>query len=174
MPKPRKCSAHLPVPFHERAASTPSQMDHQAEETGLSVMQKKFPNSIEKLYYDPKSKRKSSEALLSVSPTPPIHNKPCKRTTSVLVDRNSRKPTEKGNYFDGPIRKYSSETVDTPRGQVASNDLLAELLKGSSEVHRRQTMTTRAKSGSLGISSPKTLPEAVLKCLVRNYSFVSV
>lgn len=186
-PTPRKTSAHLPIPFHERAASTPNQIDHQADEVGLFVVQKKFPNSVEKLYYDaPPTKKLSdpggkilrstfhSEVMLSAIPqtTSPMNSKPCKRTASGFMDRSSHKRGEKANFTDGISRKHSSEIVDTPRGPVASNDLLAELLMGSSEKHNHQNLPPK---GGIVNSSPtptKTLPQAVLKCLVRVLLFL--
>lgn len=186
-PKPRKTSAHLPIPFHERAASTPSQMDHQADEVDLTVVHKKFPNSVEKLYYDavPPSPvqqklpdlgrlQKSvfhSEVMLAVATSPPATpsapapNKPCKRTASAFMDRSSRKRAEKA--INSPDRKHNSElVVETPRGPMASNDLLAELLKGSSEKHHQQSLAV-GRRGPATASPTKTLPQAVLKCLVR-------
>lgn len=185
--KPRKTSAHLPIPFHERAASTPSQINHQADEVNLFVVQKKFPNSVEKLYYDVQPTKKlsdpggkllrstfHSEAMLSAIPPTPsqsINSKPCKRTASGFMDRSSRKRAEKANFTDG---KHSSEVVDTPRGPMASNDLLAELLKGSSEKHNHQNLPPNKKGGVVSPSPTKTLPQAVLKCLVRALLFPSV
>lgn len=180
--KPRKTSAHLPIPFHERAASTPSQMDHQAESGGLSVVQKKFPNSVEKLYYEAVPVKKSldtnerlqrsvfhSEAMLAATPPSPSPasstNKPCKRTASAFMDRSSRKRAEKA----AAERKHNSDLVETPRGAMASNDLLAELLKGSSEKHQHHHQNNMM-AGKRGLGReallPKTLPQAVLKCLV--------
>lgn len=188
--KPRKTSAHLPIPFHERAASTPSQMDHPSDEVDITVVHKKFPNSVEKLYYEavppsstipPSDSNRRlqkavfhSEAMLAVAKTPPTpsspaSNKQCKRTASAFMDRSSRKRAEKAiNSPDSARRKHNSELVETPRGPIASNDLLAELLKGSSEKHHHQTMTTN-KRGPATASPTKTLPQAVLKCLVSPY-----
>lgn len=184
-PKPRKTSAHLPIPFHERAASTPSQMDHQADGVDMCVVQKKFPNSVEKLYYDsvPPLKKYSettrlqksvfnSEAMLTATTHPlpsPVYsgNKQCKRTSSAIMDRSNRKRAEKTSHSptDSVLRKHNSELVETPRGPMASNDLLAELLKGSSEKHHQQSMVGRR--GPATATPTKTLPQAVLKCLVR-------
>lgn len=185
-PKPRKTSAHLPIPFHERAASTPSQMDHQAaeDELALAGVQKKFPNSVEKLYYDAVPVKKSldpnvrlqrsvfhSEAtLLAATPPPPSpSSKPCKRTASAFMDRSSRKRAEKA----AAERKHNSDLVETPRGPMASNDLLAELLKGSSEKHHHQQQSQNMKRGGGGVGgampTTKTLPQAVLKCMVSSF-----
>lgn len=152
-------------------------MDHQADEVGLSVVQKKFPNSVEKLYYDGQAAAKKSSdperkllksafhseaTLTAIPPTPkPDNGKPCKRTASGFMDRSSRKRAEKADH-----RKHSSELVDTPRGPMAGNDLLAELLKGSSEKHHLN-MSSGKKGGSAVATPTKTLPQAVLKCLVR-------
>lgn len=58
-------------------------------------------------------------------------------------------------------------TPDTPKGLVASPELLAELLKGSSEklVTEQLTGATSPNNGS------NALPTAVLKCLVSNNHF---
>ena len=197
-PKPRKSSAHLPIPFHERAASTPSHMDHQADDSVLlSTVQKKFPNSVEKLYYDAvpptmaaeqlqhQAKKKSSvpegrlqksifhsEAILTVAGTPPTptpsSNKQCKRTASAFMERGSRKQRgEKGGGGGGDDcgRKTNSDLVETPRGPMAGNDLLAELLKGSSGKHQQQ-MSGGSRGATPATTPAKSLPQAVLKCLV--------
>lgn len=59
-------------------------------------------------------------------------------------------------------------TPDTPKGLVASPELLAELLKGSSEklVTEQLTGATSPTNGS------NALPTAVLKCLVSNNNHV--
>lgn len=184
---PRKSSAHLPIPFHERAASTPSQMDRQSEELNLTVAQKKFPNSVEKIYYEavpPVQKKTSapenrlqksvfhSEATLAVLPSPTTstnrstNNKQCKRTASAFMDRSSRKRTEKA------ANKHNSELVETPRGPMASNDLLAELLKGSSEKHLQQNMLSSPSKRGASFVQARTLPQAVLKCLVSDIAYV--
>lgn len=178
--KPRKTSAHLPIPFHERAASTPSHMDHQTVNEAKLANSKKFPNSVEKLYYETPPPKKTSDpdgrplksaavfhseamlaALAPLPPSSPVNHKPCKRTASGFMDRSSRKRAEKANYSDLLRSKHTSELVETPRGPMASNDLLAELLKGSSEKHHQQSVM-----GKKGLPIVKSLPQAVQKCLV--------
>lgn len=170
--KIRKSSANLPIPpFHERAASTPTQIDHLQVKENISSSHKKFPNSVEKLYHDsnasistPKKLSDPEKSFKSAYNSEISTGKQCKRSASGFLDR-SRLGKRNDKFADDTLlRKRSSEIVETPHGPVSSADLLAELLKGSSE----KQVTEHAHATSRGATS--VLPKAVLRCLVSGKS----
>lgn len=86
---------------------------------------------------------------------------------AVRLSQNSRTPSERsiGTLTQTP------EMLGTPKGMSASPELLAELLKGSSEkliTEQLTTATVTTATGSPGPNAGNALPSAVLNCLVSN------
>lgn len=159
--KPRKTSANLPVPCHTRAASTPSQTEMTTPEPIVAHHRRypsidQFNDKTKKLSLDSnldKSKRASSE----------VHDKNPKRNSSGASEKSFQKRSFDEIRLSQVSRTPSDRSVETPKGAgiLPTPELLAELLKGSSErLAAEQNQMGGAGSGSTA------LPSAVLKCLV--------
>ncbi|EDS34164.1 conserved hypothetical protein [Culex quinquefasciatus] len=93
------------------------------------------------------------------------HDKHAKRNSSGASDKHPKRSLDDTRLAQPSRtpseRSFVLNTPDTPKGLVASPELLAELLKGSSEklVTEQLTGATSPNNGS------NALPTAVLKCL---------
>lgn len=167
--KPRKASANLPVPCHTRAASTPSQTEMTTPEPIIAHHRRypsidQFNDKTKKLSLDSnldKSKRASSE----------VHDKNPKRNSSGASEKSFQKRSFDEIRLSQVSRTPSDRSVETPKGGggiLPTPELLAELLKGSSErLAAEQNLMGGAGSGS------SALPSAVLKCLV-SFFFLNI
>lgn len=159
--KPRKTSANLPVPIHTRAASTPSHTDMTTPEPIVAHHRRypsidQFNDKTKKLSLDSnldKSKRASSE----------LNDKNPKRNSSGASEKSFQKRSFDEIRLSQVSRTPSERSVDTPKGGgiLPTPELLAELLKGSSE----RLAAEQSQMGGAG-SGSTALPSAVLKCLV--------
>uniref|UniRef100_A0A182NFZ3 DH domain-containing protein n=1 Tax=Anopheles dirus TaxID=7168 RepID=A0A182NFZ3_9DIPT len=184
--KPRKTSANLPVPTHVRTASSPSKLSDSSGSHSASPS-KRYLCNIEQRSTDSDKSEKSNvgggkleskkfsldshhladKALKRGNSE--AHEKPSKQRSGssasekqqkrsleeVRLSQNSRTPSERSFTL--------LNTPETPKGLAASPELLAELLKGSSE-----KLVTEQLTGSGGNSAgngSNALPSAVLNCL---------
>lgn len=162
--KPRKASANLPVPCHTRAASTPSQTDLSTPEPIVAHHRRypsidQFNDKTKKLSLDSnldKSKRASSEIL----------DKNPKRNSSGASEKSFQKRSFDEIRLSQVSRTPSERSVEKSGNILPTPELLAELLKGSSE----RLATEQNQMGGTG-SGSTALPSAVLKCLVSFFFF---
>lgn len=175
--KARKANTLLPVPSHTRTASSPSQLLEITQRTPSPIPHtrtdsekpnKKLSLDCHHASLDTKPKRASSDTT----------DKHSKRSSSSASDKSdkhgrysSRTPSE---------RSFILHTPETPKGPMPTPELLAELLKGSSEKltteqHQRSNRSSNAQSshnqppasGDYGCD----LPPAIVKCLVSKTNF---
>uniref|UniRef100_A0A182J3E0 Uncharacterized protein n=1 Tax=Anopheles atroparvus TaxID=41427 RepID=A0A182J3E0_ANOAO len=187
--KPRKTSANLPVPTHVRTSSSPSKLSDSSVAHTAPNSSKRYLGNIEQRSTDSEKSDRSGAGSttgtgkleskkLSLDDHLPDravrrggsdgHEKLNKRSASsasdkqqkrsldeVRLSQNSRTPSE---------RSFTLHTPETPKGGLtASPELLAELLKGSSEKLITEQLT--AGAGSVGANASNALPSAVLNCL---------
>uniref|UniRef100_A0A336MX06 CSON009087 protein n=1 Tax=Culicoides sonorensis TaxID=179676 RepID=A0A336MX06_CULSO len=175
--KNRKAHTLLPVPSHTRTASSPSQLLEITQRTPSPIPHtrtdsdkhnKKLSLDCHHANLDAKPKRASSDTT----------DKHSKRSSSSASDKSdkqgrfsSRTPSE---------RSFILHTPETPKGPVPSPELLAELLKGSSEKltteqHQQSSRSSNTQSGHHQSSSLGDfgcdLPPAIVKCLVSTHFF---
>lgn len=172
-PRSRKSSIHLPVPIHTRAASTPAQTDMTPTHDQFS--HKRFPSFVE----TPTSCEPHKKESKNVPPSSLSRDRSPKRASSEMghTKRNSSNASDKSQKRSLDEKRLSSQVSRTPSdrsvslntpdtlrpGLQATPELLAELLKGSSE----KIATDTHLSGS------SMLPTAVLKCLVSHLSIIN-
>uniref|UniRef100_A0A182XX47 Uncharacterized protein n=1 Tax=Anopheles stephensi TaxID=30069 RepID=A0A182XX47_ANOST len=186
--KPRKTSANLPVPTHVRTASSPSKLSDSSSSHSASPS-KRYLCNIEQRSTDSDKSEKSTSGggggklenkkfSLDSHLTDKslkrggsdVHEKPNKQRSGssasdkqqqkrsldeVRLSQNSRTPSERSFTL--------LNTPDTPKGLAASPELLAELLKGSSEKLVTEQLT--GSGGNSGANASNALPSAVLNCL---------
>uniref|UniRef100_A0A182Q6G1 DH domain-containing protein n=1 Tax=Anopheles farauti TaxID=69004 RepID=A0A182Q6G1_9DIPT len=186
--KPRKTSANLPVPTHVRTASSPSKLSDSSGSHSASPS-KRYLCNIEQRSTDSDKSEKSnvgggggkleckkfsldSHHLADKTlkrGNSEVHEKPSKQRSGssasekqqkrsleeVRLSQNSRTPSERSFTL--------LNTPDTPKGLAASPELLAELLKGSSEKLITEQLTGGGGNGAGNASN--ALPSAVLNCL---------
>lgn len=197
--KSRKSSAHLPVPCHIRAASTPSQIDTTTKDQLISH-HKRYPSSIEPFTLNKEHSHEKLECTKKLS----LDSNLTKRTSSVDMSPTSTSTTQSKRNSSGATidsRRLSSGVSRTPSERsvvshttttsdlspvtpvssthnkgpslLPTQELLAELLKGSSErlaTEQRQLDGNIANSGGLSSGSGSNiLPTAVLRCLVSSF-----
>ncbi|XP_040160849.1 uncharacterized protein LOC120898711 isoform X1 [Anopheles arabiensis] len=190
--KPRKASANLPVPTHVRTASSPSKLSDSSSSYSASPS-KRYLCNIEQRSTDSdksdksltgagklESKKFSFDSHLTDKSLKrggsDVHEKPTKQRSvssasdkqqkrsldEVRLSQNSRTPSERSFTL--------LNTPETPKGLAASPELLAELLKGSSEKLITEQLTgggggSGGGRGSSGGNASNALPSAVLNCL---------
>lgn len=178
----------LPIPKHARAASTPVHIDAQST-VDLKPQHRRFPSCVETSprhnTSDP-GLRKDTPKKFSLDNFAPRHDeRDAKRASSEVKElatakRNTSSPAaisllnftneklEKLN-FDELNRKSSTQSKHKT-SLKATPELLAELLKGSSEKMVTSEQTKKSSNRNIGDHS-NTLPTAVLKCLVSRIRF---
>uniref|UniRef100_A0A4Y0BH68 DH domain-containing protein n=1 Tax=Anopheles funestus TaxID=62324 RepID=A0A4Y0BH68_ANOFN len=183
--KPRKTSANLPVPTHVRTASSPSKLSDSSSSHSASPS-KRYLSNIEQRSTDSdkseksmvsggklESKKFSLDSHLADKSLrrggSDVHEKPNKQRSGssasdkqqkrsldeIRLSQNSRTPSERSFTL--------LSTPETPKGLAASPELLAELLKGSSEKLVTEQLTS--SGGNSGGNGSNALPSAVLNCL---------
>ncbi|XP_063700137.1 rho guanine nucleotide exchange factor 17 [Culicoides brevitarsis] len=172
--KNRKSNTLLPVPSHTRTASSPSQLLEITQRSPSPIPHTRTDSTAEK----PSTKKLSLDCHHANLET---GNKP-KRASSDTTDKHSKRSSSSASDKSDKHGRYSSRTPsersfilhtpETPKGPVPSPELLAELLKGSSEKltteqHQRSSRGANAQnnqppaSGDYGCD----LPPAIVKCL---------
>lgn len=176
--KPRKASANLPLPSHSRTASSPSKLADLGAETSPSS--KRHLGNIEQRSTDSdksekapcklENKKFSLDSHLS-DKTAHHHEKHSKRSSG-NCDKHQKRSLDDTRYSQASRtpseRSFTIGTPDKPKSLVASPELLAELLKGSSEKLVTEQLTGGASPNN---NASNALPTAVLKCLVSRSLF---
>ncbi|XP_052863854.1 uncharacterized protein LOC128270489 [Anopheles cruzii] len=187
--KPRKASANLPVPTHVRTTSSPSKLSDSSSSNAWAAAvatqsaAKRHLSNIEQRSTDSDRSEKSTGGGKKFS-LDSHHGEKLSKRASEGGGIVREKPTSKrsGSSASDKLPKRSldevrlsqtsrtpsersialvPDTAGTPKGMAASPELLAELLKGSSEKLITEQLTTGGAPGN-----PSTaLPSAVLNCL---------
>jgi hypothetical protein len=183
--KSRKSNAHLPVPMHTRTASSPSQLVVVSNQDlpPITHNHKRYPSSVDQrsIEFDKNVKNDITKKLSLDSNS----DKSPKRTTSDTSDKHSKRSSsgasDKKRSLDEirlstrttttpSERSFVLNTPETPKTALAATpELLAELLKGSSEKLVNEQL--QVSQSNISLSSSQALPTAVLKCLVSLYFF---
>lgn len=194
--KTRKSGGNLPIPIHTRTVSSPVPLISETtcsdpvpfqHKRFPSVDQRTVPSLSDRISFKTDSKKLSLDSCLSPEKFP-------KRTSSDISDKHSKK----NSYVDknNPKRSLDEmrlstrtssersfilntpETPSTPilpttpslnKGVAATPELLAELLRGSSERLVNEQHQTNNHHNIFNSSGGIALPSAVLKFLVRPY-----
>ncbi|KAL7038622.1 hypothetical protein ACKWTF_009632 [Chironomus riparius] len=171
----------LPVPMHQRAGSSPVPLIETPSPDPLPISHKKYPSNIDQRMVGSDHLSLRSEGVpkkLSLDSHLSVDQKSPKRASSDISDKHSKKNysdkfIQKRNYEELRVSTTPSEkafvlnTPDTPKNMAATPELLAELLKGSSEKiltdqtsqNKKHQMRNSSSSNSSG------LPLAVLNSL---------
>ncbi|XP_055549403.1 uncharacterized protein LOC129732498 [Wyeomyia smithii] len=172
--KPRKASANLPLPAHSRTASSPSKLaDMSNIESHPLGNTKRHLGNIDQKSTDSDRSEKSNGKIESkkfsldshLSEKSSSHDKHSKRSSSGTSDKHQKRSLDDTRYSHSsrtPSERSSVlNTPDTQKNLVASPELLAELLKGSSE----KLVTEQLTGGTSPGNGNNALPTAVLKYL---------
>ena len=168
----------LPVPMHQRTVSSPVPLIETTSPDALPINHKRYPSSVDhraidasdRLSFKHDSKKLSLDSHLSVDKSP-------KRTSSDTTDKHSKKNfindklLTKRSLDEIRIPKPSADknfvlnTPETPK-MTASPELLAELLKGSSEkLLNEQNHSKKHQNRNNTNNNGMSLPTAVLNSL---------
>ncbi|EAT46715.1 AAEL002100-PA, partial [Aedes aegypti] len=169
--KPRKASANLPLPSHSRTASSPSKLaDLGVENTPNS---KRHLGNIDQRSTDSDKSEKSPSKLENkkfsldshLSDKGSHHHEKHSKRSSGNCEKHQKRSLDDTRYSQASRtpseRSFAIGTPDKPKSLVASPELLAELLKGSSE----KLITEQLTGGASPNNASNALPTAVLKCL---------
>ncbi|XP_058455844.1 uncharacterized protein LOC131433085 [Malaya genurostris] len=172
--KPRKTNANLPIPAHSRTASSPSKLaDLGNTETTPTGINKRHLGNIEQRSTDSDKSEKSTGKLESkkfsldshFSEKNSSHEKHSKRSSSGANDKHQKRSLDDTRYSQSSRtpseRSFVLNSPEQPKGLVASPELLAELLKGSSE----KLVAEQISGGASPHNANNALPSAVLKYL---------
>lgn len=158
-------STHLPIPYHVRASSTPIQSDSYSKE----VSHKRFPSYVDTSTVNElkKEQKKMSLDNINLSKSQENFGKDAKKLSGTC-EKLQKHSLDEGRLMlssdSGDKKKYILETTNTIQ---ATPQLLAELLKGSSE----RLVSEQLQSNQRITSS--SLPTAVLKCLVSTNTVIT-
>lgn len=181
--KSRKSGGSLPVPIHQRTVSSPVPFIETTCPDALRINHKRYPSSVdhrstvtdtaERLTFKHDTKKLSLDSHLSVEKSP-------KRTSSDISDKHSKKNFHNEKLLakrsldeiripTTPVdRSFIINTPETPKNMAATPELLAELLKGSSEKllnEQNKNKKHQTRNNSNNNSNSNSLPTAVLNSL---------
>lgn len=165
--------------MHQRTVSSPVPLIETTSPDALPINHKRYPSSVDqrvtkspdRLSFKHDSKKLSLDSHLSVDKSPP------KRTSSDTSDKHSKKnynnekllakrsldeiriPTSPGD------KTFILNTPETPKNMTATPQLLAELLKGSSEKLLNDQNHSKKHQNRNNNSNSMSLPTAVLNSL---------
>lgn len=187
--KSRKSGGSLPVPMHQRTVSSPVPLIETTSPDALPINHKRYPSDVDRRAIAPDrftfkhdSKKLSLDSHLAVEKSP-------KRTSSDTSDKHSKKnfnneklvakrsldeiriPTSQAD------NQFILNTPETPKNMTASKELLAELLKGSSEKllnEQNHSKKHQSRNNSSNSSNGMSLPTAVLNSLNSLVSLISL
>lgn len=164
----------LPIPTHTRAASTPAHMEKPPTE--LSVQHRRSPSCVESITRnnssDPGFCKDTSKKISVDNFAPPYDERETKRASSEtkekLTKRNASSPAAISllNFTNEKLQQISFDEMNRHKAHKhksslkATPELLAELLKGSSE------KMAAAERSRKNVDYTMSLPNAVLRCLV--------
>lgn len=151
----RKNSGHLPVPCHQRASSTPVHMETTAKEP-LHSNHRRFPSCIDSTT-DLKKEFKKMSLDSSVLKEP---LRAPKKFTSLETNINAKRPSKDESKSQFTVHRKDDASSNTLK---ATPELLAQLLKGSSEKLVAEQFERKLHQHP---GESITLPTALLKCLV--------
>lgn len=173
-------NSSLPLPVHTRAASTPVQMENTRPD--VVVQHKRFPSSVEGApkhnKSDPGIRKDTAKKFSLDNNNARADDRLVKRASSETPEkfskRNSSSPaavsllaftSERSQRLDEMPPRSGQTTTKHKSSLKATPELLAELLRGSSE------KLVKAEQKNKNDNS-NTLPTAVLRCLVSSdYTF---
>lgn len=179
--KSRKSGGSLPVPMHQRTVSSPVPLIETTCPDAMPINHKKYPSSVDhrtsvtdtsdRLSFKHDTKKLSLDSHLSVEKSP-------KRTSSDTSDKHSKKNFHNEKLLakrsldeirmpTSPADKhFILNTPETPKNMAATPELLAELLKGSSEkLLNEQNHSKKHQNRNNSNSNGMSLPTAVLNSL---------
>ncbi|KAG5680642.1 hypothetical protein PVAND_010136 [Polypedilum vanderplanki] len=181
--KSRKAgSASLPVPMHQRAGSSPVPLIETPSPDPLPN-HKKYPSSIDQRIVDSSDhlsfkSDSGSTKKLSLDSHLSVDQKSPKRTSSDISDKHTKKVygdkvhLQKRSFDEirmpaTPEKNFILNTPETPKNMAATPELLAELLKGSSEkiLNEQTTQNKKHQLRNNENSGSSNLPLAVLNSL---------
>lgn len=182
--------------MHQRAGSSPVPMIETPSPDPLPINHKKYPSSVDHRMVDSndhlsfKSDSSTSTKKLSLDSHLSVDQKSPKRTSSDISDKHYKKnygdkmsmtstPVQKRSFDEIRVsttlsdKSYVLNTPETPKNMAATPELLAELLKGSSEkiLNEQTTQNKKHQMRNSGSNSSNTssgmggLPLAVLNSL---------
>lgn len=189
---PRKshgaCANSLPIPKHTRAASTPVHIEKQSP-VDLKPQHRRFPSCVESTPHhntsDPGIRKDASKKFSLDHFAPRQDDRDAKRASSEVKElatakRHTSSPAAISllNFTNEKLQKMNFDELNRKSSTQsrhktslkATPELLAELLKGSSEKMVTSEQTKKCNNRSLSDHS-NTLPTAVLKCLVSKFHF---
>lgn len=150
-------STHLPIPYHVRASSTPIQSDSHSKE----VSHKRFPSYVDTSTVNELKKDQKKMSLDNLSKSHENFGKDSKKPSPGTGEKLQKHSLDEGRLMSSAESgNKKKSTSDAPNAIQATPQLLAELLKGSSE----RLVSEQIQSNQRITSS--SLPTAVLKCLV--------
>lgn len=158
----RKNSGYLPVPCHQRASSTPVHMETTAKEP-LHSNHRRFPSCIDSTT-DLKKEFKKMSLDSSVLKEPLRSPKKC---TSLETNINAKRPSKEESKSQFTVHRKDDASSNTLK---ATPELLAQLLKGSSEKLVAEQFERKLHQHP---GESITLPTALLKCLVSYFACMS-
>lgn len=167
----------LPLPSHTRAASTPVQTDH--ARTDPIVQHKRFPSNVESVPKHNKSDPGMRKDIAKKSPDSHIRcdDRSAKRASSEASDKLTKRissspaavsllafTSERTQRLEEVPPRHNQNATKHKASLKATPELLAELLKGSSEKLAKAEQRNRDDNSI-------ALPTAVLRCLVSDFFF---
>lgn len=167
--------------MHQRAGSSPVPLIETPSPDPLPINHKKYPSNIDQRIVDSDHLSLRSEGVpkkLSLDSHLSVDQKSPKRASSDISDKHSKKNysdkfIQKRNYDELRVSTTPSEksfvlnTPETPKNMAATPELLAELLKGSSEkiLTDQTSQNKKHQMRNSGSSNSSGLPLAVLNSL---------
>lgn len=177
---PRKSSEtenSLPIPMHTRAASTPAHMEAPRNDA-IHAYHKRYPSCVET---SPRKETKKFSADNYITRnTDDRHSKRAQsESKEKLTKRNASSPGgmslfsgDKGHRFDERGKSPMKHNQSLPL--KATPELLAELLRGSSEKFQKMTTAERERNKKLLHIDAYALPAAVQQFLVSVFFSVAI
>ncbi|KAJ6633321.1 hypothetical protein Bhyg_17292, partial [Pseudolycoriella hygida] len=150
----KKNSTHLPIPYHVRASSTPIQSDSYSKE----VSHKRFPSYVDTSTVNELKKEQKKMSLDNLSKSQENFCKDPKKMSGT-GDKLQKHSLDEGRLNSSSETGYKKKCLSDTNTIQATPQLLAELLKGSSE---RLVSEQLQSNQRVTLSS---LPTAVLKCM---------
>lgn len=149
-------STHLPIPYHVRASSTPIQSDSYSKE----VSHKRFPSYVDTSTVNEIKKEQKKMSLDNLSKSHENFGKDSKKSSGTN-EKLQKLSLDEGRLMSSSESNNKKKSVSNTSSAIqATPQLLAELLKGSSE----RLVSEQLQSNQRITSS--SLPTAVLQCLV--------
>lgn len=168
----------LPIPMHTRAASTPAHMEAPRNEALHVAHHKRFPSCVETSPRKETTKKMSADHYIVRNADDRHSKRAMSETKEKLTKRNASSPgaisllsnIEKLHRFDDRGKSPMKHNQSLPL--KASPELLAELLRGSSE--KMTTAEQRERNKKVLHVDAYALPMAVQQFLVSVFLFSDI